>query len=215
MLTNWLKVCLFGIILSTTNVGQQAVPYVDSETYSKALDIVFPLKFEEAVDYAFLIRVKPAFDAEFLMRVNVESGKVEITRFDSIHGNLNEYFNKLLLGHKIETSEGLAKMVSIRQESRSVGEGDFSILYRNYFRLFTLALNQAKDESKRLSKAEKNELPTTLIHGTQYDIVYLSPSRQRISHWVYDHRLSAKTFTSPLTPWVKEVYALYQSAKSH
>ena len=191
--------------------AQVTINTLDAETYDEAIRVVFPsISMAEGYDFSYFVRVKPSSEPEFSLSFVSTRGQVHLTKSESRNGNLFSYFSNIAKSENVHDANELAGRVGLRNHSLVLPRQRFSKYEREFAeKLMTLATIDTQVTAIRRSPSAEQKSATVLLHGTIYEIEYISSNNEFLSFKVYDHPIASKRFYSSMIPWIKNVLSLF------
>lgn len=187
--------------------AQVVINTLDVETYDEAIKLLFPSNsMSDGNDFGYLIKVIPSSEPEFAVRIVSKNGIIKVTKSESPNGNLFSYFSSLVKSENIDEPALLAKRVKLSSESKIIAKRRFEQLQKKFadkLALLTAIDAQVKDAVN--SSTTERKSADVIIHGTTYEIEFISWRNEYIFLKVYDYPLDSVRFRSPMIDWIRDV----------
>jgi hypothetical protein len=174
---------------------------VDTDTYSRVLDLVFPRDvLIGSWGYAFVLRYEPTFDTESQITIINKAGNIEVIEYTPVGGNVRLQLKKILPHVGDLNAEEAAKRIQMRRRFISIPRGRVKQIRESFYNHISLA---ARFEKERISENIKSV--DALLDATQYLLWYRGQGDARFTLYGSDINVVSLTKEHPLINWMKDV----------
>lgn len=186
------------IVGSTARAQEEQTIRTDNldESYKQVLNLLFPFP-QKAIkldgrEYAMVLRYTPSFDAESQIVIVCRNGRVEVTEYASLDGNIYYKLEKMLKRMEPDPAK-LAKRIRVRKRTLTIPLSEAQRWRSDLIASAKMGLA----EEQRASAIPHTSVDVT-ADGTSYEIwdssasgeVYYSPSNIEISNQDYPGKRS-------------------------
>jgi hypothetical protein len=205
---NFLIFLLLLISASVNAFAQDApksYPVISHDTHRKVLDILFPLDVLKGGgnEFALVLRYMPSFESESQIVIVGRSGKVLVTEYSSMDGNIYSKLNRILAETSREDPLGMSKMIRVKKRELIVPLPDFQKWRRGLVESIGAALKPKQKET-----ATPPAQVSVVLDGTFYELWDYSDvisGAGELHYSVYGSEVSKPVYRdeSPFIGWMK------------
>jgi photosystem II stability/assembly factor-like uncharacterized protein len=173
---------------------------VSEETYNRVLDLVFPRNIPKNYKsrYLFVLRYEPAFSAESQITIAERGGEIEVIKYTSLDGNIENKLNQIVQRTRTEDAKRMARQIRIKKEYVKVPSKDIKLLRESFFEKLRLSEQALLDAA--------NDQILISADGTSYRLWYRGATEVQTDFIGSNITTPTRRDESPLLDWMKETY---------
>jgi chromosomal replication initiation ATPase DnaA len=161
-------------------------------------------------DHAFYVRIRPSGEPEYSIRIIATDDLVRIAKKRSVQGNLFSFFSQIVEKDGEQSMEQLVGAAKFEEQGFHARMSQFRPLRARFEPTIACVVRQiACATTLKLPKLAADS-EWVIIHGTTYEVIYVSGRREKIEFEVYDYPLEAKHFRSPMTYWLEDLVSFVE-----
>jgi hypothetical protein len=205
-----LRVLILMLLLSTDAFGQEQTPQsykvISSDTHETVLNLLFPLgALDEAKEFVLILRYKPSFEPESQIVMVARDGKMRVTDYTSLDGNIYSRLNRIKAETNREDPLEMSKMLHVRKRELIVPFVRIQRWRQNLIDGVAASLRPKKFET-----ATPPETASVILDGTVYELWDSSGvfgGTGDFHYSVYGTEVSKRVFRdeSPFIGWMKRI----------
>ncbi|MCM3874614.1 MAG: hypothetical protein ND895_28300 [Pyrinomonadaceae bacterium] len=201
-------VLMLSVSINAFGQGQppQSYKVISFDTHDKVLNLLFPLDaLDEAKEFALILRYKPSFEPESQIVIVARDGKMQVTDYTSLDGNIYSKLNQIKAETNREDPLEMSKALQVRKRELTVPFVQIQRWRQNLIDGVAASLRPKKFET-----ATPPKTTSVILDGTVYELwdssgVFRGSGDFHYS--VYGTEVSKRVFRdeSPFIGWMKRI----------
>ena len=191
-------------------IGQEQPPQsykvISFDTHKKVLDLLFPLDaLDEAKEFVLILRYMPSFEPESQIVVVARDGKIRVTDYVSLDGNIYSKLNQIKAETNREDPLEMSKILHVKKRELTIPLAQIQRWRQNLIDGIAVSLRPKKFET-----ATPPKTASVILDGTVYEVWDSSGvfgGTGDFHYSVYSTEVSKRVFQdeSPFIGWMKRI----------